>query len=420
MKKIILLSFILTLLFLPKGVFAEDDELKSIRLKTNFNIWNVNLNRADLTNDYTKMFWNGMEVKLSDSLDKSIASQIPHYTKNTTVKGIDFFKVKNYLEKKIAPTINQEKQDVTIDIDKDGKIKFEGFAMSGQEIDYEKAFFVIKKAYAKKESDVRLPIKEIKPVVTVSNEELKNKGITSLISTGETNFAGSPRNRRNNIRVGLDKFNGQLIAPNDESGAGKILGRVDGSTGYLKELVIKGNKTIPEYGGGLCQVSTTVYRSLLFAGLPITQRRNHSYAVSYYDPQGLDATIYPPSVDLKFKNDTEGYILLQTTTVGNKAYSNVYGTPVDRHIDLIGPYYYSYRNVPPAKTEYTTELPPGKRQIVGSAHKGFKASWYRRISYVDQEKKDVLEHIFSNYEARPNYTLIGKKTETNEASDNGT
>jgi len=292
-------------------------------------------------------------------------------------------------------------------MDANGKVRFEGFAISGQEIDYEKAFYAIRKAYMEGESNVRLPIKVIAPTVAIKSEELKSKGIKELIATGETNFAGSPNNRRNNIKVGLNSFNGHLVAPGAESGAGAVLGRVDGSTGYLKELVIKGDKTIPEYGGGLCQVSTTVYRSILFAGLPITQRRNHSYAVSYYDPQGLDATIYPPSVDMKFKNDTSGYILLQTTTIGNKAYSNVYGTPVDRYVDLIGPYYYDYRGVPPARTEFTNDLPPGKKQIVGSAHVGFQASWYRRIIYGDTNKKDVIEHIYSNYQARPSYTLIG-------------
>ncbi len=249
-------------------------------------------------------------------------------------------------------------------------------------------------------------------------------GITSLLGTGETDFSGSPYNRRINIAVGLASFNGQIIPPGEGSGAGKILGRVDASTGYKHELVIKGDKTIPEYGGGLCQVSTTVYRSVLFAGLPITERRNHSYAVSYYDPQGLDATIYPPSPDLKFKNDTTGHILIQTTTIGDKAYANIYGTPVDRHVDLIGPYYYDYRGAPPAKIEYTTKLPPGKKQIVGGSHAGFKASWYRRISYGDESKGDVLEHIFSNYEARPLFTLIGEESDSSNqpvgATDNGT
>lgn len=425
-KKIILLISVFIAIFLsPQGLFA-DEELKTIRLKTDFNLWKVNLNRVDWVNEYSKSSWNGFEVELPEYLDDTTIQQTSGYLNDASVKGIDFTEVKKYLEKIVEPEIHREKQDVKISLDKDGKVLFDGFAISGQEIDYEKAFYLIKKAFSDKQEDVRVPIKVIEPTVTVESEELKSKGIKSLLATGETDFTGSPRNRRNNISIGLGSFSGQLIAPGEESTAGKIIGRVDATTGYLPELVIKGDKTIPEYGGGLCQVSTTVYRSLLFAGLPITERKNHSYAVSYYDPQGLDATIYPPSPDLKFVNDTEGHILLQTLTVGNKAYANVYGTPAERHVDLIGPWYYDYVGAPPAKVEYTNKLKPGEKQIVGGSHGGFKASWYRRISYTDETKPDVLEHIYSNYEARPLYTLIGQgtaggtKPSGGEPSANGT
>jgi len=296
---------------------------------------------------------------------------------------------------------------VTISLDDKGKVKFDGFAFNGQAVDFDRAFYLIRKAIQDNIEEVRLPLRVIPAKVTVLSDELRKKGITQLISTGETNFKNSPTNRRINIRVGLASFNGKIVAPGAESGAGEILGRVDGSTGYAKELVIKGDKTIPEYGGGLCQVSTTVYRSLLMGGFPITARTNHSYAVSYYDPQGLDATIYPPNPDMKFINDTPNHILLQTTTVGDKAYSNVYGTVVDRQVDLIGPWYYAFTGIPPPRTEYTEKLAPGEKVKLGEAHGGFKASWYRRITYGDPAQKEKLEHIFSSYEARPLYTLIG-------------
>ena len=325
--------------------------------------------------------------------------------------------MRDYLQKKVGRIVNRAKQDVTINLDKNGKVIFEGFAMTGHEIDFEKTLYLIKKAYQINDPEVyvRIPIKKTLPEVIVKSDELKNKGIKSLIGEGETDFTGSPRNRRNNINVGLGSFNGKLVPPGSITGAGDMLGQpIDGSTGYKKELVIKGDKTIPEYGGGLCQVSTTFYRSVLFAGLPITQRRNHSYAVSYYDPQGLDATIYPPTVDIKFKNDTSGHILIQTKVEGNKAYSNIYGTPVDRQVNLVGPYYYKYISVPPPRTEYTTKLKPGETKKLGEAHKGFQASWYRIISA--DGLKDKVEHIYSKYEARPKYTLVGEE----DASEEGT
>jgi len=405
------------LILAPQALFADEGKLDKLKLRTDLNIWNINLKTADWNNDYSKSFWNGFEIKYSDALDDNLVKKTSNYTKNSVVKGVDFTKMRDYLQKKVGRIVNRAKQDVTINLDKNGKVIFEGFAMTGHEIDFEKTLYLIKKAYQINDPEVyvRIPIKKTLPEVIVKSDELKNKGIKSLIGEGETDFTGSPRNRRNNINVGLGSFNGKLVPPGSITGAGDMLGQpIDGSTGYKKELVIKGDKTIPEYGGGLCQVSTTFYRSVLFAGLPITQRRNHSYAVSYYDPQGLDATIYPPTVDIKFKNDTSGHILIQTKVEGNKAYSNIYGTPVDRQVNLVGPYYYKYISVPPPRTEYTTKLKPGETKKLGEAHKGFQASWYRIISA--DGLKDKVEHIYSKYEARPKYTLVGEE----DASEEGT
>ena len=110
--------------------------------------------------------------------------------------------------------------------------------------------------------------------------------------------------------------------------------------GYLPELTIKKNKTVPEYGGGLCQVSTTVFRAAINAGLKITDRKAHPFAVKYYNPQGFDATIYPPNPDLKFINDTPNYLLMQSYVKDNKLIFEFYGTNDNRQIKIIGPTVY--------------------------------------------------------------------------------
>lgn len=410
---------LLAILFYPQATFAET-ELRSIRIKTDFNIWNTNLSRVDWKSEESSLKWNGFDVKLPKIIDNQYIEQSKRYLATDTQETIDKEKLTKYLSDLAEPDIHRDKQDVSISLDEDKKVVFNGFAISGQEIDFDKAYYVFNEALKTNHGEVRLPIKKIEPVVQVS-DELKEMGVTHLLATGETDFSGSPRNRLNNIDVGLNSFNGTLVAPGEENGAGNILGEIEPWTGYLPELVIKGDKTIPEYGGGLCQVSTTVYRSLLFAGIPITQRRNHSYAVSYYDPQGLDATIYPPYVDMKFKNDTPGHILIQTmTTDEGKAYSNIYGTPTNRQVNLIGPYYYAHRAAPAPRVEYTDQLAPGEKQLLGGEHDGFKASWYRRIVYDENEGgEEKIEHIYSDYEARPLYTLIGQEAETEASEDEG-
>jgi vancomycin resistance protein YoaR len=170
----------------------------------------------------------------------------------------------------------------------------------------------------------------------VREDNLDQLGINELISTGWSDAAGSPKNRIHNYTVGASKFNGVLIKPDETFSFNKTLGPVDASTGYLPELVIKEDKTVPEYGGGMCQVSSTAFRAALNAGLPIVERLYHAYPVQYYKPFGVDATVYLPKPDLVFKNDTGHYILIQTRINGTKLYFDFYGTKANRTIKFSG------------------------------------------------------------------------------------
>ena len=164
----------------------------------------------------------------------------------------------------------------------------------------------------------------------VNENNLASLGITSQISEGQTTFPGSSAARLTNVRVGAAKYNQVLLKPGEQFSFGKILGDVGPAQGYLPELVILGNHEEKQYGGGLCQVASTAFRAALLAGLPINQRSNHSFAVSYYTAPygvpGVDATIYYPQVDLKFTNDTGHYILIQTIMTGTSLTFDFYGT----------------------------------------------------------------------------------------------
>jgi len=223
-------------------------------------------------------------------------------------------------------------------------------------------------------------------------------GIEEIIGTGHSNFSGSSANRRHNIKVGASKISGLIIKPGEEFSLLKALGETDATAGYLPELVIKGNKTTLEYGGGLCQIATTMFRTALASGLPITERRNHSYRVSYYEPAGTDATIYIPNPDLKFKNDTGNNILIQTRFEGtNDIYFDFWGKSDGRVVTSTYPVIYNIVKPAPTKIIETTELPVGQKKCTESAHAGAEAYFdYTVIYNAGTENENKVETRFSS------------------------
>lgn len=199
------------------------------------------------------------------------------------------------------------------------------------------------KALKENLSDIDVANQSIEPEHSLS--ETNDLGINERIGHGESVFKGSPKNRRHNIQTGVDKLTGIIIAPGEEFSFDKNICPVDKTTGYLPELVIKAEGTIPEYGGGLCQVSSTVFRAAMDAGLKITMRKNHSYAVQYYAPQGTDATTYCGGIDFRFLNDTPASILIWPHFEDtDKLVFDFYGTKDGRKVILEKPVQYDRKS----------------------------------------------------------------------------
>jgi len=251
--------------------------------------------------------------------------------------------------------------------------------------------------------ETSLVVEEIMP--QVATEQINTYGIKELVGEGTSDFSGSPANRRHNITVGADTLNGILIEPGQEFSLVQTLGEIDAESGYLPELVIKGNQTIPEYGGGLCQIGTTAFRLALDAGLPITERSPHSYRVSYYEPAGTDATIYNPQPDLKFINNTGHYLLFITRIAGNLLTFQFYGTDDGRQVELTKPRLYNFVKPPSTKIVETTDLAPGQQKCTESAHTGADAEFTRTITYPDGEVK--AETWTSHYQPWQEVCLLG-------------
>lgn len=268
----------------------------------------------------------------------------------------------------------------------------------GQKVDKEKLLSSIwENIRTASGADIELPIETIVPEIRSDN--VHELGIKELVAKGESNFSGSSENRIHNLKLGASKFDNHIISPNETLSFSKVIDSVEASDGYLPELVIKGKKTIQEYGGGMCQVSTTAYRGALLSGFPIVERHPHAYLVGYYK-DGPDATVYVPYTDLKFKNDTGHYVLIQTYTVGKKLVFEFWGTNPGRTVKLSLPHFFD--PIPaPVEPYYIDDpsYPQGYEKQEEGAHEGISSIITRTIAYTDGKIEE--ESIKSTYKPWP-------------------
>ncbi len=261
-------------------------------------------------------------------------------------------KIENYLIK-ISPVINREPINAQLTVE-NGKVTAFALSQPGIRLRVEKTAEILAKNITDGKKETEILVKETEPEITIEN--IENLGITSLLGKGQSNFWGSSKNRIHNIKIGSVKFHGTLIKPGEEFSFNKTLGPIGPNQGYLPEQVIKKDKIVPEYGGGLCQVSTTFFRAAIKSGLKITERYPHAFPVRYYDPQGFDATVYSPHPDLRFINDTPNNVLIQTKIEGYNLIFEIYGTDDGRKVEIVGPIILEKKEDGSMKTKLTQNI----------------------------------------------------------------
>ncbi|MGK0618574.1 VanW family protein [Meiothermus cerbereus] len=219
-------------------------------------------------------------------------------------------------------------------------------------------------------------------------------GIRQLLAEATTSFAGSSYERGYNIQLGASRLSGALIAPGETFSFAGAMGEVSERTGFKKAFVISGEQTVEGVGGGMCQVSTTLFRAAYFSGLPIVQRRPHSYQVRYYQPTGLDAAVFLPSLDLKFKNDTPGHLLIQSSVNGGQITFRIFGSK-DREVTWSNPVTLTRIPAPPTRYIVSPDLPPQRFVQVDWAAEGATVNVYRTIRFSDgRVLKDTLTSTY--------------------------
>ena len=288
----------------------------------------------------------------------------------------------------ISVSVNQPTVDATLEVSGNKVTRFIP-AQDGQVLDAA----VLKKSLLDKISiesisqdkviSIDLPVKVTK--AKIANQEVNNLGIVELLGTGVSYFAGSIANRIHNIVLGASLINGTIVAPGEVFSFNALVGPVSAEQGFKQAYVIQKGRTVLDDGGGICQVSTTVFRAALNSGLPIVKRTAHAYRVSYYEQRGFkpgfDATIFSPSVDLQFKNDTSRHILVQAKVdrANARLQVDIYGTSDGRRVEISEPVVSNVTPPPEPKYEEDATLAKGTVKQVDFAAHGATSIFTRKV-----------------------------------------
>lgn len=344
---------------------SEEEETSAInlakKLSTKKIIFNWENNKNEILKD-TIISWVGFENKCNTN---AIADYVVNFNKS----------------------IKQEPRDASFKFENNKVIEFEasrdGFVIDQEKMRLDICNNLIEWSNSSLEIKYQLPL--IKTMAKVNTSEVNDLGIKELIGRGTSSFRHSSDIRNWNVQKGSEIINRILVAPGETFSFIKNLGDVSLDNGFKQAYVINKGKTVLDVGGGICQVSTTLFRAMLDAGLNITDRKGHAYRVSYYEEDskpGFDATVFIPNPDLKFINDTGNYILIQSFYDGVKktlAYE-IYGTRDGRKVEISNYKQWDAAPAPPDVWNDDPTLPPGKIIKDESKVPGLKTSFDWKVT----------------------------------------
>jgi vancomycin resistance protein YoaR len=229
-----------------------------------------------------------------------------------------------------------------------------------------------------------------------------------LLSSATTSYGGSPRARLINVSAASRHLDGYIVGVGEEFNFNQAIGDISLANGYATALVIANGRTTDGVGGGVCQVSTTAFRALYKAGLPIIERNPHAYRVHWYDPIiGFDAAVYQPSVNMRMQNDTGGPILVRSATRGASLTVQLYGPPNNRQVTISRPRILARMPAPPTLTQYVSYLPAGARKQVDWSADGYRITLGRTVREAGTSRSDTL---FTYYKPWRAIIHVGRST----------
>ncbi len=400
--------------------------------KNNFDILNTLINKVDINidfsynNDLYESVVSQMNANFEDGIKESsytidgnnliiISGKAGNVIKSDEFKDliVDKLTAIDYNTDSIEVPV-EEAEPAPIDIDKihseiykeakDAYYTTDPYAVypSSNGLDFNISVDEAKQMVATPQDTYTIPLKTLYPSVTTN--EIGREAFPDLLATYSTSYASSNANRSTNIALAASKINGTVLMPGEEFSFNGTVGKRTSANGFKTATVYSNGQVTTDYGGGICQVSSTLYNSVLRANLEITNRTNHTFTVGYV-PIGLDATVSWGSPDFKFKNSRNYPVKIVATTANKKLTISVYGLKedVEYEVELV-----SYKTgTVPYSTVYTTDssLGKGKTKVVQSGSNGATSVAYKILKL---NGKEVSRTLLSKDTYSPHNQIIAR------------
>lgn len=297
----------------------------------------------------------------------------------------------------LQETVNRSPRNATLSLRTGGIVQEE----AGRELDITKLKERVLAALNQAESGtIMLPVMPVSPEITAG--ELSQNGIKELIAVYTTEFDPEDTNRTANVKLSAQKINGKLLYPGQIFSYNDTVGPREKSQGFKEAMEIINGEFVPGIGGGVCQVSSTLYNAVILTGLEVVERTNHSKPLSYV-PLGRDATVVYDAIDFKFVNNSLGPIMIMAETIGNKLHVGIFGQKaLDKHIEIMVTQQQSIEPAIVKKPDPT--LAPGQSKIEKRGKPGYEVTVTRIIR--DNAGKELKREILSRDKYAPDNTIV--------------
>ena len=329
----------------------------------------------------------------------------------------------------LAPNVRREARDAVLRYI-DGRVRVVTPEEDGREIDIEATLEAMDRALRAGQTTVALSLRKIAPKITAASAA--QIVIRERISSGATYYGDSAPNRRHNVELAVQRVNGALVPPGEIFSFNQTVGPINLDSGYKVGYGIVATngrvQTVPSVGGGVCQVSTTLFHSAFWGGFPIVERNWHLYWIPLYGQPpsgliGLDATVDTDyGLDLKFRNATNNWIAIVAWADGAWVHFEIWGTKPNWRVEVEDPVVTNVVKADPTPVfRESPDLAPGEQVVVERARDGFTVTIRRRV-YEGERLIDDLT-LRSTYQPSQNVTLVGPQpsptpTQTPEGASN--